>query len=118
MTMKKGQRRVGYVTDKGKPPRREESERVFTCNKGDEVLFQGKRVVVAQIIELGFEPKTLKNKHGKYTVQGEKDVVTVCHYDRTGLLLTRSPQYAGTDWEHIKKPEVRTRANNEVKHEK
>lgn len=74
--------------------------RIFTCDVGDLVIYDGKKVYVSEVISDG---KENAKKNGQ-EVQGVRSEIAVCRVmPDNGQILHRSPRFIGSNWEHLGK---------------
>ncbi len=74
--------------------------RILSCQKGDIVLHNGRKVWVSQVISQGTEDSV--DKHGRKKA-GERAYICVCRImEDNGQILYRSPRCIDQMWTHIK----------------
>lgn len=75
-----------------------------TCNVGNVVLVDGRRMEVAEVIFTGREPFTRRDQvtGAKRLRPGEKSEITAYRImEDNGQVLRRSPIYIGVKWSHL-----------------
>ena len=75
--------------------------KIFTCEKGDVILNEGRRkMIVSSTVIKGKEDRL--SKKGEF-VAGNRSEITACRImPDNGQILYRSPIYIGVNWIHYK----------------